>query len=143
MRCVDKEDLSERIDGFVARGATHFVYFIQAGGERGPIKIGYSKDLAKRIEGLRNGNHLDLRVLGICPCIDRNVARENELEFHSLFAELRERGEWFRWSQAVVDFIEIQTSLANLFFGTGAVVYCDLVWTEEGRITVRPRRGEP
>lgn len=82
-----------------------YVYFIQAGGERGPIKIGKAKNVNKRREMLQTGHHERLRVLFEMPCGD--AAYDLEQRFHSLFDDLRiPRSEWFTWSQDIVDLID-------------------------------------
>lgn len=40
-----------------------FVYFIQAGGSRGAVKIGHSKNVAKRMDAIRTSNPLPLKLL--------------------------------------------------------------------------------
>lgn len=79
-----------------------YVYFIQAGDERGPVKIGYSCDVEKRLESLQTGNHLSCRVIAKFPHAD---APEIERKLHSRFANQRLEGEWFSWSDRIGDLI--------------------------------------
>jgi hypothetical protein len=85
---------------------TAYVYFIQAGGDRGPVKIGYSRDVRKRLETLSTGSPQVLALLGAIACgpgacFDAPTA---ERMLHHRFSALRIDGsEWFRWSQELVD----------------------------------------
>lgn len=67
------------------------VYFIQTGGPRGPIKIGWSADTKARIETLQVMSPSELRVLTTI----RGGAPE-EQTLHRIFAPFGLRGEWFR-----------------------------------------------
>lgn len=76
-----------------------FIYFIQAGDEHGHIKIGHSRDVDKRLESLRTGNHLPLRVLFKIP---HPNAHDIEQKLHAEFADLRAEGEWFRFDAQIL-----------------------------------------
>jgi hypothetical protein len=80
------------------------VYFIRAG-RRGPIKIGYSGDVAKRLGALSSQSPLPLDVLGIISPASRST--ENLL--HRRFREHRLYGEWFRANRELLDFIKAET----------------------------------
>lgn len=54
------------------------VYFIRAG-NRGPVKIGWAKDVAARMATLQAGNHCALQVIRI---IDAPRAAEKWLHHH-------------------------------------------------------------
>ena len=76
------------------------VYFIQAE-EGGPIKIGYTNNLARRLYALRTGHPSRLRVLA-------TIAgdRATEQTTHSAFSEERINGsEWFRPSSRLLSYI--------------------------------------
>jgi DNA-binding XRE family transcriptional regulator len=75
------------------------VYFIQMGAG-GPVKIGYTTDLAKRIESLNCGSPHALTVLGTIP---GTTAVERAL--HKLFKPYRMRLEWFEPAAEVVEWI--------------------------------------
>lgn len=66
------------------------VYFIQ-GRVTGLIKIGFSRDVASRLEALRSASPDALDVLGV---VDGGQALERAL--HARFREFTEHGEWFR-----------------------------------------------
>ena len=68
---------------------TCVVYFLQA--EDGPIKIGFTNDLRRRLGQLQHVNHHKLRLRAVLPG-DRVI----EAMYHMQFIGLRLRGEWFR-----------------------------------------------
>jgi|GEM_PF-2445693 len=76
------------------------VYFIQSGGDGGPVKIGVAVDPLRRLAMLQKGSANDLRLLAI---ISGDAVAEAEL--HTRFAHLRARGEWFSFSGELVDFV--------------------------------------
>lgn len=67
-----------------------FVYFVQSG-EGGPIKIGWSQDVERRILQLQTANAHRLHLIGRVP-----GRMEDEAAMHAKFAHLRMEGEWFR-----------------------------------------------
>jgi hypothetical protein len=67
-----------------------FVYFVQAG-VGGPIKIGWSQDVARRMAELQTANAHRLLLLGT-----QRGRMETEASMHAKFAHLRLEGEWFR-----------------------------------------------
>jgi hypothetical protein len=68
---------------------TGYVYFIQID-RIGPIKIGFTKDLGKRLMGLQVSSPYPLRILCLFP------GNENmEKEIHDSYREMRMEGEWF------------------------------------------------
>lgn len=64
------------------------IYFI--GSEFGPIKIGISRDVARRLVTLQCGSPIPLRVLAVT-----NGGRDAEREYHQRFADFRLHSEWF------------------------------------------------
>jgi hypothetical protein len=71
------------------------VYFIQAG-EDGPIKIGWSSDVEKRIAQLQTANAHKLILLGTIP-----GSLQDESAIHAMFDHLRLEAEWFRDSPEI------------------------------------------
>jgi len=65
------------------------IYFVQAG-EDGPIKIGYSVDIKRRISELATASPYPLRLLGY---MRGDGVRESEIQ--NSFARYRIHGEWF------------------------------------------------
>lgn len=82
--------------------APTFVYFVQAGGDGGAIKIGYTNDVEKRLGTLRTGNHLPLRLLA---ALEHLSASTVEAGLHRAFSDLRMEGEWFRCDDRILDAI--------------------------------------
>ncbi len=102
---------SFRIDAKTALWKAHFakdhprktiepcVYFIRAG-ESGPIKIGSTVNMAKRLEMLQVGHHRSLK------CILKLAGGEDlERKLHGRFRHLHIRGEWFRAGPDLREFI--------------------------------------
>lgn len=72
------------------------VYFIQAGGVRGPVKIGSAENFAARMHELQTGNAARLYVLGGHLLAGRSARLRLEHSIHRQFAYSRIRGEWFK-----------------------------------------------
>jgi len=77
-----------------------FIYFVQ-GETGGPIKIGYAKDVKKRINTLQTG-YPDTLILLLA--IPGNL--NDEQKIHEELAEFRLRGEWFKPDQSILDRIK-------------------------------------
>jgi excisionase family DNA binding protein len=77
----------------------HVVYFVRAGCN-GPVKIGTTANLKKRLELLQAGNHHNLKCL---LTIDGAVAEERAM--HCRFDSSHIRGEWFRYDGELRAFI--------------------------------------
>lgn len=75
------------------------IYFVQAK-EGGPIKIGYSANVWKRMSSLRSSNPEYLNLLGVM-----EGDRTEEKRVHSLFK--RKQGEWFDDSPELQEFIRV------------------------------------
>lgn len=82
------------------------VYFIRSG-KRGAIKIGWAKDVSKRLRILQTGSAEELSLIGAIP-----GGKRLERQIHERFAADRLTGEWFkptaevrRWARmaAVID----------------------------------------
>src|SRR5689334_348035 len=78
------------------------VYFIKSGAF---IKIGYSADIPGRVRDLQRFNPERLDVLGIIALPSPDALRLERL-LHRHFAAGRYRYEWFRESEAILDYIE-------------------------------------
>jgi hypothetical protein len=77
-----------------------YIYFIQAG-EDGAIKIGSSKNPAKRLASLRTASPVPLNVLKVI-----TGSRELELTYHDRFSSIRMKGEWFEPTAELLTFIQ-------------------------------------
>jgi len=75
------------------------IYFIQQGND-GPIKIGITWDIKKRLDHMKTFSPHPLRVLAI---INGDSKRERLL--HRKFKNQRLEGEWFRSSERLMEFI--------------------------------------
>jgi hypothetical protein len=79
------------------RGPRTFIYFVQAGDF---VKIGQSKEWKQRLRFLQTG--MPHEITPILVFADRPVL---EKKLHSRFKADRVRGEWFRLSQQIIDYI--------------------------------------
>lgn len=76
------------------------IYFVQAhDGE--PVKIGFSRDVKRRINAIQKSNGSRLVTLGL---MDGDLDVEKTI--HTKFANLRLHGEWFLPGQELLNFIE-------------------------------------
>lgn len=73
-----------------------YVYFIQAGTD-GPVKIGVTSNIMKRMDALQVGHHEQLILLG-------SVAGGYEVEkhWHTRWSAHHIRGEWFKPDDALL-----------------------------------------
>lgn len=74
-------------------------YIIQAG-PTGPVKIGRADDPNARLATLQTGQPEELRIIRIV-----DTPYECEGAFHARFADLRIRGEWFRFDSEMMTFV--------------------------------------
>lgn len=78
--------------------ADTFVYFLLADGV---VKIGYSKDVKKRVIGMKTAFHGNAEILYVV-----RGGRSLERYLHERFAAQRLGGEWFRYRPAIANFLE-------------------------------------
>lgn len=100
------------------------IYFIRTRDSTNLIKIGVAKDVNARLGMLQTANHCTLEVLGSIPIASRAQAFDLERQIHSLFKYYRVRGEWFRSSSPVRNFI---LSVTN---GMPLKEASQIAWTE-------------
>jgi len=93
---------------------TSLVYFIQS--QDGLIKIGWTSDLARRVNNLAVGASGPISVLATTP-----GGRTLEAHLHERFASDREQGEWFRPSDDLRSLIRLILSGATDVFAHGLV----------------------
>lgn len=77
------------------------IYFIQSGGPGGHIKIGLARSLKGRLSNLQTSTPHELTVLKTV-----RGDRRTERRFHSQFAHLHHRGEWFHPGEDLMAFID-------------------------------------
>ncbi len=77
------------------------IYFIQCGGNDGPIKIGYSNNVDGRVEVLQVGCPYELKLLWKI-----QGTGEKEAEIQERFKDDKIRGEWFKASKNLLAFID-------------------------------------
>lgn len=85
------------------------VYFITNGEN---IKIGYSKNINKRLKQLNTGNDKKLYILGYI-----QGDKDKEKEIHKKFSKFRIRsnGEWFYPDQELIDFLNLINEKSNTY----------------------------
>lgn len=83
-----------------------FVYFVQA--QSGPVKIGWTHDVAKRVDHIQTHNHEQVSLLGIVA-----GTSEGEAWIHRALSAHRIRGEWFAYTP------EVKVFVANLLAERG------------------------
>ena len=66
-----------------------YVYFIKSVDK---VKIGFTADLSKRLKQFKTGSSNPINVLAVVP-----GTQDTEAYFHSMFADYRVNGEWFRY----------------------------------------------
>ena len=75
------------------------IYFIQQG-DTGPIKIGYSKDIDKRLYSLQSASPHPLKVIGTA-----QGSMKDEYDIQQKFLYCRLSGEWFEPSLDLIKYI--------------------------------------
>lgn len=78
--------------------ASGFIYFVTDG--TGAVKIGFTENVRRRLAGLQTGHHAPLVLMGAIP-----ATLDAEQFIHQKFKHLKIRGEWFRSTQELIDFI--------------------------------------
>jgi hypothetical protein len=75
-----------------------------------PIKIGWTKDMAKRMLGMQSGNPNVLTALVTTPGTYRD-----ERKLHSLFRHLHIRGEWFRRGEDLLRYMATLPGYSEIY----------------------------
>lgn len=81
--------------------ADAYIYFVRCDATK-RIKIGYARDIPKRMRELQCGNSQPLTLLG---AIEAH-SKDDERKIHQRFAEHRIFGEWFTENHELLAFIE-------------------------------------
>ena len=87
-----------------------YVYFIKTRDNAQLIKVGKAADVQKRLAQLQTGNASELKLVGTIECRSNKEALELERRIHSIFKDIRVRGEWFRCNQNFRNFIAASCS---------------------------------
>jgi predicted GIY-YIG superfamily endonuclease len=82
-----------------------YVYFIANAGQS-VVKIGVANKPVKRLKTFQTGNHEELIILRVIKVPNRNTAFQLESALHKKFQKYHIRGEWFKLSDTLVEFIE-------------------------------------
>ena len=84
------------------------IYFVQAVGGSGLIKIGWSIDCDERLRALQIGSPVPLCILAIIP-----GTRRREQLLHEYWKHLRAHGEWFQPSPELLESIAQSQRMFN------------------------------
>jgi hypothetical protein len=79
----------------------------------GYVKIGYTKDIKKRIDSLQTGNPRQLKVIWKIQCHNLYKARGIEAQLHNIFHNKRKNGEWFKISHDEISNLREQQRTAR------------------------------
>lgn len=94
-----------------------YVYFIRSGQS---VKIGFSRDVKKRLQQLKTGAAHKVSILAAVP-----GTMDTEAYFHRMFAEYRMSGEWFRYEGELKRFAALMPARSETPDRSGAA-YHDL-----------------
>lgn len=84
-----------------------WLYFIQVGGEVGPIKIGYSVDVEDRLKSITTSSPTKPVLLAKFQFENVDHARHYEQRLHrEVFWDLRKNGEWFECDPRILRLIQ-------------------------------------
>jgi DNA-binding XRE family transcriptional regulator len=78
------------------------IYFIQ---HTDFIKIGYTKEIHKRLNQLQVSCPVKLKILGLI-----QGTCDDEAKYHNMFNHIHSHGEWFSANQDLIDFIDKQNT---------------------------------
>jgi len=102
------------------------IYFVQAG-INGPIKIGITNNINRRIKELEKEAPYELNILAEYP-----GGRKFEKRIHTMFQKFRIRGEWFRPEEELLFWMEnIIITPTKIFFDSGAKFIPTTGWERE------------
>jgi hypothetical protein len=76
------------------------LYIVQAG-VNGPVKVGITDNVPKRLIGIQTGNHERVHLLATIP-----GGRFDEMALHFGLRAHRIHGEWFRWNVVTKSVVE-------------------------------------
>ena len=82
-----------------------YVYFISTKRKK-VVKIGVANNPKKRLKTFQTANHEELIILRVIKVANRDLAFKLESALHQKFKKYHIRGEWFKLTPTVIDFIE-------------------------------------
>ena len=71
------------------------------------MKIGVTVDLAKRLETIQAGNHLELNYLACIPCNTHHDVVTLERQLHKYFSHCKIREDWYRGDKISFDRLKL------------------------------------
>jgi hypothetical protein len=85
-------------------GYPGYIYFIQMG-IIGPVKVGYARDYAKRVQGLQISNPYKLNLLYATPgsLEDEQMMHQELRKYHE---EIHIKGEWYHPGKVIFETIK-------------------------------------
>jgi predicted GIY-YIG superfamily endonuclease len=96
---------------------SYYVYVI--GGEESPVKIGFTKNLQKRLGAIQTGNPTPVKVHYTIEFDTEKEMRYAEKRLHETLRHLRKKGEWFDLSpenaRLELDYIKIMLYQLELY----------------------------
>jgi predicted GIY-YIG superfamily endonuclease len=95
---------SHSLEGQKVGHQAHFVYFIM-NEDSNAIKIGYAKDLAKRIKALQTSSPAALKLIKSVQVEGSTEAQSLEQSLHRQFHDIRITGEWFKADATLLEYI--------------------------------------
>jgi T5orf172 domain len=84
-----------------------YVYFI-LNQDNQAIKIGFAKDVRKRLKALQTSSSCQLRLMGAIKTENSLTANTLEVSLHKRFNALRLSGEWFRADLDLMEYIKAE-----------------------------------
>lgn len=88
---------------------TEYVYLIYSEANNA-IKIGRAKNVEERLQALQTAHPYPLKILKILEVSGKKAAIDLEKQLHQQFAEYRLLGEWFKASEALMNFSQEQNN---------------------------------
>ncbi len=82
-----------------------YVYFISTK-RKNVVKIGIANNPNKRLKTFQTANHEELIILRVIKVENRALAFKLETALHKKFKRYHIRGEWFKLTPTIIDFIE-------------------------------------
>jgi predicted GIY-YIG superfamily endonuclease len=103
-RLLTPGNRTHSLDGDKLAHQAHFVYFI-LNEDSNAIKIGRTKDLAKRMNALQTSSPAKLKLIKSVQVEGGKEAHELEQSLHKKFSEIRLAGEWFKAEASLLEYI--------------------------------------